>query len=378
MSVSSNLPFRDGPSFFVWNTAGTLSNISQIPDMIIGDYVVNGSGAARTILGLTISVGGVVKSITETTGEGAGNIVTGHAVNTPSSYGGGSASLFGHVGMRSDAPLMDGAASWSVNNYGNSSYAAASDHRHPTDTTRISTWITTDSTAISNISQVSGMIVGDIIINEYTAAKTILGQTCYPGQGVKSTSATAGILMDGVGPHTNATPANIGPASNAQYGHAILSSSHDMISGIYVSETRAKAKYMAYQSNYTFNIDTLYIDGEYSGDFSSATGTFPTNSTKRYLHLQVLSSQKSGANSSGTVQRLTGADVVNNPSARVRTWERQNYGGTWSPWLEVGQFVTSGQTDYATARVRNIYAGTSDMTPGSTALASGDIYIMYE
>lgn len=35
-------------------------------------------------------------------------------------------------------------------------------------------------------------------------------------------------------------------------------------------------------------------------------------------------------------------------------------------------------TDYTTARVRNIYAGTTDMTAGTTSLSSGNIYVMYE
>lgn len=35
-------------------------------------------------------------------------------------------------------------------------------------------------------------------------------------------------------------------------------------------------------------------------------------------------------------------------------------------------------TDYSVARIRNIYAGTSDMTAGSSALASGNIYLVYE
>lgn len=35
-------------------------------------------------------------------------------------------------------------------------------------------------------------------------------------------------------------------------------------------------------------------------------------------------------------------------------------------------------TDYTTARVRNIQAGTTDLTAGTSELASGDIYVMYE
>ena len=35
-------------------------------------------------------------------------------------------------------------------------------------------------------------------------------------------------------------------------------------------------------------------------------------------------------------------------------------------------------TDYTTARVRNIKASTTDLTAGSSALANGDIYLVYE
>lgn len=38
----------------------------------------------------------------------------------------------------------------------------------------------------------------------------------------------------------------------------------------------------------------------------------------------------------------------------------------------------SGGVDYGTARIRNIYAGTEDLTPGVSPLASGDIYLVYE
>jgi len=70
---------------------------------------------------------------------------------------------------------------------------------------------------------------------------------------------------------------------------------------------------------------------------------------------------------------------------------------TWSSWLTVsneghthgaasitagalpvGVTATGPNTDYNTQRLRNISAGTSDMTAGSTALSSGYIYIVYE
>ena len=48
-----------------------------------------------------------------------------------------------------------------------------------------------------------------------------------------------------------------------------------------------------------------------------------------------------------------------------------------------GTFAATGVkamngTDYTTARVRNIQASTTDLTAGSSALANGDIYLVYE
>lgn len=51
--------------------------------------------------------------------------------------------------------------------------------------------------------------------------------------------------------------------------------------------------------------------------------------------------------------------------------------------ITAGTFAATGVkamngTDYTTARVRNIQASTTDLTAGSSALASGDIYLVYE
>ena len=51
--------------------------------------------------------------------------------------------------------------------------------------------------------------------------------------------------------------------------------------------------------------------------------------------------------------------------------------------ISAGTFADTGVkaksgTDYGTARVRNIKAGTDDLTPGTSALTSGDIYFVYE
>ena len=48
-----------------------------------------------------------------------------------------------------------------------------------------------------------------------------------------------------------------------------------------------------------------------------------------------------------------------------------------------GTFATTGVvaatgTDYATARIRNIQASTTDLTAGSSSLSNGNIYFVYE
>lgn len=49
-------------------------------------------------------------------------------------------------------------------------------------------------------------------------------------------------------------------------------------------------------------------------------------------------------------------------------------GGTFA---STATYAKSG-TDYTTARIRNIYAGTTDMTAGTSTLTSGNIYVVYE
>ncbi|UMO77785.1 tail fiber protein [Bacteriophage Phi NF-1] len=66
---------NEGYSYYAWSTAGNLTNISSISGMKVGDYVVNTSGATRTMLGVSTAVGGVVRSSGATTGTAAGSIL---------------------------------------------------------------------------------------------------------------------------------------------------------------------------------------------------------------------------------------------------------------------------------------------------------------
>ena len=50
-------------------------------------------------------------------------------------------------------------------------------------------------------------------------------------------------------------------------------------------------------------------------------------------------------------------------------------GGTMTGQVKAGASAVSA---LGTAQVRNIYAGTSDLTAGTSALATGDLYLVYE
>jgi len=63
-----------GVAFYGWDTAASLTNISSISGMAVGDFVVNTGTATRTILGVSTDIGGVVKSTSATAGTAAGNI----------------------------------------------------------------------------------------------------------------------------------------------------------------------------------------------------------------------------------------------------------------------------------------------------------------
>lgn len=69
-------------------------------------------------------------------------------------------------------------------------------------------------------------------------------------------------------------------------------------------------------------------------------------------------------------------------TGKVESWDQSvtvanaalpKAGGTMT-----GALTAGGTQDVATAQVRNIYAGTTDMETGVTALATGAIYLMYE
>ncbi|MCJ7855102.1 hypothetical protein MUJ63_02165 [Lachnospiraceae bacterium NSJ-143] len=64
-------------------------------------------------------------------------------------------------------------------------------------------------------------------------------------------------------------------------------------------------------------------------------------------------------------------------NARTPTAHNQA-AGTITAGTFPGQVVANSNTAYTTAQVRNIQASTTDLTAGTSALANGNIYVVYE
>jgi len=68
------LSMLGGRSIFAWNSASSVTDISQIEGMSVGDYIINTGSSTRAILGVTAPIGEVVQAITDADGQSRGNI----------------------------------------------------------------------------------------------------------------------------------------------------------------------------------------------------------------------------------------------------------------------------------------------------------------
>lgn len=137
------LPGAQGPrGQRIWAITSAITNISGVNGAVIGDIFVNTGTATFNILGVSTVIGGAVTSTSATAGTASGNIR-------------GPQGTAGATGAR-------GQRVWAV------------------------------TAAMTNISAVTGAIVGDLFINTGTATINILGVSSVIGAVVESTSATAG------------------------------------------------------------------------------------------------------------------------------------------------------------------------------------------
>ena len=183
-----------GVAFYGWSTTANLTNISSISGMAVGDFVVNTGTAARTILGVSTDIGGVVLSTAATAGTAAGNIrgATGATGQTGAT---GSQGAKGDTGNTGATGAAGAAGAKGVSFYG---------------------WSTAAN--LTNISSISGMVVGDYVVNNTAATRTMLGVSTAIGGVVKSTSATAGTAAGNI---MGYTPPTTGPLANMNLTDAI-------------------------------------------------------------------------------------------------------------------------------------------------------------
>lgn len=73
------------------------------------------------------------------------------------------------------------------------------------------------------------------------------------------------------------------------------------------------------------------------------------------------------------------SNLITSDAVYDATHDKVAYSDTTNKILD-GKLVanTTAVQTLGTSQVRNIYAGTTDMTAGTTALATGDIYVVYE
>jgi len=250
-----------GVAFYGWNTASNLTNISSITGMATGDYVVNTGTATRTILGVSTDIGGIVCSTSATAGTATGNI-RGPAGATGSTGSTGNTGATGAAGA---------AGAKGVAIYG---------------------WNTASN--LTNISSITGMAVGDFVVNTGTATRTILGVSTAVGGVVCSTSATAGTAAGSIRGATGET-GNTGAAGAAGakgiafYGWSTasnltnISSISGMAIGDYVVNTGTATRTMLGVSTVIGGIirSTSATAGTASGNIRGAAGdlgyTAPTS-----------------------------------------------------------------------------------------------------
>lgn len=78
---------------------------------------------------------------------------------------------------------------------------------------------------------------------------------------------------------------------------------------------------------------------------------------------------------------LTAADVGAAAASHTHAYAASNHShaaGAITAGTLIATILATNGTDYGTSRLRNISAGTGDLTAGSSALANGAIYLVYE
>lgn len=136
------------------------------------------------------------------------------------------------------------------------------------------------------------------------------------------------------------------------------------------------------------NLNSLTATGFYKCAANATAATLSNSPTDQAFAMIVLQN-------AGQTQILIEYHTDTN-GLNSQIYYRNLYSGTWSSWWQLfttksgipANKVNSGtlvsgvkatnSTDYTTSRLRNIHAGTSDLTAGTSSLTNGCIYLMYQ
>lgn len=137
------------------------------------------------------------------------------------------------------------------------------------------------------------------------------------------------------------------------------------------------------------NLNNLTTTGFYKCAANATAATLSNSPTNQAFAMIVLQN-------AGQTQILIEYHSDNTDGANSQIYYRNYYSGIWSAWWQIytsksgvpttriiAGTLASGvkatnSTDYSTSRLRNIHAGTGDLTAGTTALTNGCIYLMYQ
>lgn len=136
------------------------------------------------------------------------------------------------------------------------------------------------------------------------------------------------------------------------------------------------------------NLNSLTATGFYKCAANATAATLSNSPTDQAFAMIVL---QNAGQTQILIEYHTDNDGLNS-----QIYYRNLYDGTWSSWWQLfttksgipankvnSGTLTSGVkaangTDYTTSRLRNIYAGTGDLTAGTSSLDNGSIYLMYQ
>lgn len=136
------------------------------------------------------------------------------------------------------------------------------------------------------------------------------------------------------------------------------------------------------------NLNSLTATGFYKCAANATAATLSNSPTDQAFAMIVL---QNAGQTQILIEYHTDTDGLNS-----QIYYRNLYSGTWSSWWQLfttksgipANKVNSGtlvsgvkatnSTDYTTSRLRNIHAGTSDLTAGTSSLTNGCIYLMYQ